>query len=297
MTLVIDQLSKSYPPGVHALAGVSLTIAPGMFGLLGPNGAGKSTLMRTIAGLQTPDSGSVRFRDIDAIAEPQRLRACLGYLPQEFGLYPTMTAEEILAHFVVLKGVAGADARRDLVASLLTKVNLHGARHQRVGGFSGGMKQRLGIAIALAGNPQLLIVDEPTAGLDPEERQRFLNLLADVGDDAVVILSTHIVDDVRDVCSQMAILDRGRVVVAGAPATLIDALRGRVWQTTVRRSEVAALKAAHRVTSSTLLAGDAVVHVVADNQPDHTFDAVSPELVDVYFHHLQAHNATGATDG
>jgi ABC-2 type transport system ATP-binding protein len=211
MTLRIDDLHKTYDNGVRALQGVSLTIAPGMFGLLGPNGAGKSTLMRTIATLQAPDRGSIQFRDIDVLREPDRLRAQLGYLPQEFGLYPNMPADAILDHFATLKGVVNPKERRELVGALLQQVNLYDVRHNSVGGYSGGMKQRLGIAIALAGKPQLLIVDEPTAGLDPAERNRFLNLLADIGNDVVVILSTHIVEDVRELCSRMAIVNAGRV--------------------------------------------------------------------------------------
>ncbi|MFN0178626.1 MAG: ABC transporter ATP-binding protein, partial [Gemmatimonadales bacterium] len=217
MQLVIDRLSKTYPNGVQALDNISLTIGAGMFGLLGPNGAGKSTLMRTIATLQLPDAGTIRFGDIDVLGSPDALRKVLGYLPQEFGLYPNLSAELTLDHFATMKGVIDRKARHELVATLLQQTNLYEVRKKHVGTFSGGMKQRLGIAIALAGQPKLLIVDEPTAGLDPTERHRFLNLLAEIGQDIVVILSTHIVEDVRELCNAMAIINRGRVVVAGPP--------------------------------------------------------------------------------
>jgi ABC-type multidrug transport system ATPase subunit len=286
MTLQVEHLCKTYPNGVRALHDVSLTIPPGMFGLLGPNGAGKSTLMRTIATLQAPDSGTIRFRDIDVLAEPGRLRAELGYLPQEFGLYPTMPADVILDHFATLKGVVRPAERRDLVERLLRQVNLWDVRTQAVGGYSGGMKQRLGIAIALAGSPRLLIVDEPTAGLDPAERNRFLNLLADIGEDVVVILSTHIVEDVRDLCSQMAIINRGRVVVQGAPDRILDEVRGRIWRRTVPRQQVDDYRARFQVISARLAAGHTVLHVYAEADPGDGFVAVEPGLEDVYFHRL-----------
>jgi ABC-type multidrug transport system ATPase subunit len=286
MALHIDGLSKTYPNGVRALHNVSLTIAPGMFGLLGPNGAGKSSLMRTIATLQPPDAGSIRFRDVDVLREPERLRAQLGYLPQEFGLYPNMPAEAILDHFAALKGVVHAGERRELVAALLQQVNLYEVRKKSAGGYSGGMKQRLGIAIALAGSPQLLIVDEPTAGLDPTERNRFLNLLADIGEQVVVILSTHIVEDVRELCSQMAIINRGEVVVQGAPQRILDEVRGRIWRRTVPRAQAEAYKARHQVISTRLAAGSTVLHVYAEGDPGDGFEAVDPGLEDVYFHRL-----------
>lgn len=261
MTLRIAQICKTYPNGVRALQDVSLEIAPGMFGLLGPNGAGKSSLMRTIATLQTPDSGSVHMGDIDVLREPDKLRAQLGYLPQEFGLYPNMPADAILDHFATLKGVVNPGERRELVSALLQQVNLYDVRKQSVGGYSGGMKQRLGIAIALAGRPKLLIVDEPTAGLDPTERNRLLNLLADIGDDVVVILSTHIVEDVRDLCSQMAILNKGQVVVRGAPERLLDDVRGHIWRRVVPRAQVDDYRARFQVLSSRMAAGHLVLHV------------------------------------
>jgi len=288
MTLRIDRLSKTYPNGVRALNDISLTIAPGMFGLLGPNGAGKSSLMRTIATLQPPDSGSIRFGDIDVLKEPEKLRAQLGYLPQEFGLYPNMPAEAILDHFATLKGVVNAGERKDLVASLLHQVNLYDVRKKSAGGYSGGMKQRLGIAIALAGSPKLLIVDEPTAGLDPTERNRFLNLLADIGDDVVVILSTHIVEDVRELCSQMAIINKGQVVVQGEPERIIDEVRGRIWRRTVPRAQTDDYKAQYQVISTRMAAGNTVLHVYAESDPGDGFVAIEPDLEDVYFHRLAA---------
>ena len=286
MTLVIDGLTKTYANGVRALCNVSLSIPPGMFGLIGPNGAGKSTLMRTIATLQQPDSGSIRFRDIDVLKEPDRLREVLGYLPQEFGLYPNMSAESILDHFAVLKGVVQKGERRDLVQALLQQVNLYDDRKKSVGGFSGGMKQRLGCAIALTGNPKLLIVDEPTAGLDPTERNRFLNLLAAVSEDVVVILSTHIVEDVNELCTQMAIIDKGEVILQGTPRGILDQVRGRMWRKTVPRSEADAHRARYQVISASLLAGKTVLHVYAESDPGDGFESVVPDLKDVYFHTL-----------
>jgi len=293
MTLRIDRIAKTYPNGVRALHDISLIIEPGMFGLLGPNGAGKSSLMRTIATLQPPDSGSIHFRDVDVLRDPQRLRAQLGYLPQEFGLYPNMPAEAILDHFATLKGVTDRGARKALVAHLLQQVNLYDVRTKSVGGYSGGMKQRLGIAIALVGSPQLLIVDEPTAGLDPTERNRFLNLLADIGEQVVVILSTHIVEDVRELCSQMAIINKGQVVVHGAPARILEEVRGRIWRRTVPRAQADAYKAQYQVISTRLAAGSTVLHVYAESDPGDGFVQVEPDLEDVYFHRLAV--ASGGT--
>lgn len=286
MTLRIDRVSKTYPNGVHALRDITLTIAPGMFGLLGPNGAGKSSLMRTIATLQPADNGTIHFRDVDVAKEPERLRAQLGYLPQEFGLYPNMPADAILDHFATLKGIERSGERREWVSHLLQQVNLYDVRGKSVGGYSGGMKQRLGIAIALVGRPQLLIVDEPTAGLDPTERNRFLNLLADIGDEVVVILSTHIVEDVRDLCSQMAIINKGEVVMHGAPHRILDEVRGRIWRRAVPRAQADAYKAQHQVISTRLAAGSTVLHVYAESDPGDGFVAVEPDLEDVYFHRL-----------
>jgi len=284
--LVITGLSKTYPNGVRALDEVSLTIGAGMFGLLGPNGAGKSTLMRTVATLQPPDTGTIRFGDLDVLARPDDLRKVLGYLPQEFGLYPNLSAELTLDHFATMKGVIERRARRELVTRLLHQTNLFEARKKHVGTFSGGMKQRLGIAIALAGTPRLLIVDEPTAGLDPTERHRFLNLLAEIGQDIVVILSTHIVEDVRELCNAMAIINKGRVVLSGDPQRIVGGLRGRIWRRQVEKSQLESVRAQHQVISTSLLAGVPVVHVVSDSSPGDEFTPIEPDLEDVYFHQL-----------
>ena len=286
MNLTISNLSKTYSNGVRALHNVSLDIPSGMFGLLGPNGAGKSTLMRTIATLQQPDSGSVRLGDIDVLTQPDDVRRILGYLPQDFGFYPSLSAERVLDHFAELKGVANSGERRDLVHALLRQTNLWDARKKAVGGFSGGMKQRLGIAIALAGRPRLLIVDEPTAGLDPNERHRFLNLLSEIGEDVIVILSTHIVEDVRELCRRMAIINEGEVVLQGDPSEVLDDVRGHIWRKRIRKSELAALQAAMQVISVRLVAGDPIVHVYSDTAPGDGFTAVEPMLEDVYLHRV-----------
>jgi ABC-2 type transport system ATP-binding protein len=290
--LVINQLSKTYDNGVRALRDVTLSVAPGMFGLLGPNGAGKSTLMRTIATLQRPDSGTIRLGALDVLSQPAELRKQLGYLPQEFGLYPNQSAEAILDHFAELKGVTVRGERRDLVQALLQQTNLYDVRSKRVGGFSGGMKQRLGIAIALAGSPKLLIVDEPTAGLDPTERRRFLNLLGEIGQDVIVILSTHIVDDVRELCHRMAIINQGAVVLTGDPAAVIEELRGRVWRRAVARADLAAISSQYEVISTRLVAGTPMVHVFSDTDPGNGFTPIEAGLEDVYFHRLGAEAAT-----
>ena len=286
MNLTISNLSKTYSNGVRALKNVSLDIPSGMFGLLGPNGAGKSTLMRTIATLQQPDSGSVRLGDIDVLSQPDEVRKILGYLPQDFGLYPGLSAERVLDHFAELKGVANSGERRNLVHALLRQTNLWDARKKAVGGFSGGMKQRLGIAIALAGRPRLLIVDEPTAGLDPNERHRFLNLLSEIGDDVIVILSTHIVEDVRELCRRMAIINAGEVVLQGDPSDVLDDVRGHIWRKKIRKSELADVQAAMQVISVRLVAGDPIVHVYSDTAPGDGFTAVEPMLEDVYLHRV-----------
>jgi ABC-type multidrug transport system ATPase subunit len=283
MQLSIRNLSKRYGNGVRALAAVSLDVPPGMFGLLGPNGAGKSTLMRTLATLQSADSGTATLGDIDVLKEPERVRAVLGYLPQDFGVYPKVTAAELLDHLARLKGIADARSRRETVDALLHRVNLYDVRKQKLGGFSGGMRQRFGIAQALIGNPKLVIVDEPTAGLDPEERNRFLNLLAEIGENVVVILSTHIVDDVTDLCARMAIIAGGRIVREGVPHELIAGLAGRVWRRIVERSDLDAFRAEHDVISTRLAAGQTVVHVIADSSPGPGFERVNGTLEDVYF--------------
>jgi ABC-type multidrug transport system ATPase subunit len=246
MELRIRDLAKTYPNGVHALRGVTLTIPPGMFGLLGPNGAGKSTLMRTLATLQEPDAGTVTLGEIDVLREADRLRQTLGYLPQEFGVHPRATAEELLTHFAVLKGITHRGERRTAVERLLRQVNLWDARRKRLGGYSGGMRQRFGVAVALLGDPSLLIVDEPTAGLDPAERVRFLNLLSELGERAVVILSTHIVEDVSELCTRMAIINGGRILLEGEPLGAVAALRGRVWRRVVDRDALPADRARAR---------------------------------------------------
>ena len=286
MPLSIRGLSKTYPNGVRALAGINLSIGNGLFGLLGPNGAGKSSLMRTLATLQLPDSGSVTFGDIDVLTDPDSLRRVLGYLPQEFGLYPTMSAGVTLGHFATMKGITARGERRELVAHLLNQVNLYQVRKKHVGTFSGGMKQRLGIAIALAGGPQLLIVDEPTAGLDPTESQRFLNLIAEIGEDIVVILSTHIVEDVRELCRSMAIINKGEVLLTGDPEEIVATLRGHLWKKTVSKAELPEVRKAHHVISGKLLAGRPVVRVYADTSPGDGFIPVEGDLEDVYFHQL-----------
>jgi ABC-2 type transport system ATP-binding protein len=283
LELRIEGLSKTYPNGVRALRDVNLTIPTGMFGLLGPNGAGKSTLMRTIATLQDPDTGSITIGGIDVLRQKEELRRILGYLPQEFGVYPRIGAEAMLTHFAVLKGVHNARERKELVSALLHRVNLYEVRKQNLGTFSGGMRQRFGIAQALLGNPKLIIVDEPTAGLDPGERVRFHNLLAEIGENVIVILSTHIVEDVSDLCSNMAIISHGRVLMTGDPLAAMSGLDGRIWKRVVAKEELAAIQSEHAVISTRLVAGRTVVHVLSDNRPDESFHAVPASLEDVYF--------------
>lgn len=289
MRLTIQGLSKYYPgSGVRALQDVSLDLGPGMFGLLGPNGAGKSTLMRTLATLQDPDAGSVTFGDIDVLRQKDEMRRRLGYLPQEFGFYPNLSAEATLEHFAVLKGLSEPRARRETVYALLAQTNLYEARKNHVGGFSGGMRQRLGIAIALLGDPKLIIVDEPTAGLDPTERNRFLNLLSEVGENVIVILSTHIVEDVRELCRDMAILLGGRIVARGEPESVIEPVRGRIWRK--RLESKAELPEAHQryfVVSSRLVAGRPVLSVYSEDggPPGEGFTPVEADLEDAYFFH------------
>ena len=281
--LSIENLTHVYGNGVRALDGVSLTIPAGMYGLLGPNGAGKSTLMRSVATLQTPSSGAIRFGDIDVIAEPERLRRTLGYLPQDFGVYPRVSAYDMLDHMAVLKGITARGDRRQTVEALLHQVNLWDVRKKALAGFSGGMRQRFGIAQALIGQPSLIIVDEPTAGLDPEERNRFLNLLGGIGENVVVILSTHIVEDVADLCPRMAIISDGRIIGEGAPAELIGSLRGRVWRKTIDRGELEAARERHEIISTRLFAGRTVIHVLSDASPGAGFEPVEGGLEDVYF--------------
>jgi len=281
--LSIQGLTHSYAKGVFALNDVTLTIPPGMFGLLGPNGAGKSTLMRCVATLQTPTSGTIRFGAIDVVKDPEQLRRVLGYLPQDFGVYPRVSAYEMLDQMAVLKGISSPRQRKEVVDGLLNQVNLWNVRKKALASYSGGMRQRFGIAQALIGDPKLVIVDEPTAGLDPEERNRFLNLLADIGEDVVIILSTHIVDDVADLCPRMAILTGGRIVLEGAPAGLMDDLKGKVWKKTIDKAELEAVKASLTVISTRLVAGRTVIHVLADSAPDAGFVPAPGGLEDVYF--------------
>ena len=281
--LELQDVSHVYPNGTRALDHVTLSIPRGMYGLLGPNGAGKSTLMRTIATLQSPSEGSIRFGDIDVIAEPERLRRTLGYLPQDFGVYPRVSAYDMLDRMAVLKGIASSADRKTTVETLLHQTNLWDVRKKALAGFSGGMRQRFGIAQALIGNPELIIVDEPTAGLDPEERNRFLNLLAEIGENVVVILSTHIVEDVSDLCPRMAVLAAGRIQLEGAPSELIGRTRGRIWTKTIERSELETYREKYQVISTRLFAGRTLINVLADSDPGNGFTPVEGGLEDVYF--------------
>ncbi|HEX5577695.1 MAG TPA: ABC transporter ATP-binding protein [Gemmatimonadaceae bacterium] len=281
--LNLQDVSHVYANGTRALDHVTLSIPRGMYGLLGPNGAGKSTLMRTIATLQTPTEGAIRFGDIDVIAEPDRLRRTLGYLPQDFGVYPRISAEDMLDHMAVLKGIASKSDRKTTVETLLNQTNLWNVRKKSLAGYSGGMRQRFGIAQALIGNPGLIIVDEPTAGLDPEERNRFLNLLAEIGENVVVILSTHIVEDVSDLCTRMAVMVDGRVQLEGAPLDLINATRGRIWSRTIERSALPGYQERYQIISTRLFAGQTILHIQSDSDPGDGFVVADAGLEDVYF--------------
>lgn len=283
MRLKIENLSKTYPNGVQALKNVTLDIPTGMFGLLGPNGAGKSTLMRTIATLQEADEGSIHLDDMDVLTEKEEVRKLLGYLPQDFGVYPKVSAEDMLDHVAVLKGITNSRERKEIVDTLLKQTNLQADRKKNLGGFSGGMKQRFGIAQALLGNPRLIIVDEPTAGLDPTERNRFLNLLSEIGENVIVILSTHIVADVSDLCSNMAIINKGEVVLKGSPSELLATISGKVWEKTIDKIEMDAYKANYNFLSSRLFAGQPTIRVLADSQPDDSFQSAEANLEDLYF--------------
>jgi ABC-2 type transport system ATP-binding protein len=300
--LSIRALSKTYPNGTRALKGISLDVPAGMFGLLGRNGAGKSTLMRILATLQEPDAGTIHLWDastsseegIDVVRQKERARETLGYLPQSFGFHPRVRAERLLEHFAVLKGLVEPGPRREVVEALLRRTNLWDVRTQRVGTFSGGMRQRLGVAIALVGNPKLIIVDEPTAGLDPEERVRFLNLLSEIGEGSAVILSTHIVEDVEELCSNLAIIDRGEILLTGTPARAIAGLRGRIWRRAITRQELPALEREQSVISTRLLAGQTIARVIADGPPGAGFEPVEPDLKDVYFAVMAGHHGARA---
>ncbi len=288
--LVINKLSKTYPNGVKALNNVSIEIENGMFGLLGPNGAGKSSLMRTLATLQEADSGTAMLNDIDIFKEPTELRKVLGYLPQEFGVYPRITAEQLLSHLAILKGITKTGERKELVKYLLDKVNLYDKRNKSVKGFSGGMKQRIGIAQALIGTPKLIIVDEPTAGLDPGERNRFYNLLADVGKDVIVILSTHIVDDVRELCTKMAIMNMGEIVFHGAPQAAIEDLKGKVYQKIVEREALEEYAQNYAIISNKMVAGKPLIHVFSETDPANGFKLIQANLEDVFFSKINTTN-------
>jgi ABC-type multidrug transport system ATPase subunit len=302
MHLALRGVSKTYTNGVRALHDVTLDIPRGMYGLLGPNGAGKSTLMRTIATLQEPDAGSITLgvagaapaQAIDVVREKDRVRRTLGYLPQEFGVYPSVSAERLLEHFAVLEGFTDRAERRRVVEALLRQTNLWDVRRERLGGYSGGMRQRFGIAVALLGGPSLIIVDEPTAGLDPAERVRFLNLLSEIGEHAVVILSTHIVDDVAELCSRMAIIDKGEIRLEAEPLAAIAALRGRVWRRVVAKAELPEVERRHRVIGTKLQSGRTLVHVYAESRPGPEFEPVEPALEDVYFSVMAGHQGARA---
>jgi ABC-type multidrug transport system ATPase subunit len=283
MELVLSHVSKTYPGGVKALDDLSLTIGRGMFGLLGPNGAGKTTLMRSIATLQEVDSGTIRLGEIDVARDKEAVRRVLGYLPQDFGLYPNVTPIALLSHIAALKGIVAAGERKETVEALLERVNLWDVRKRKLGGFSSGMRQRFGIAQALLGDPQLIIVDEPTAGLDPEERNRFLNLLSEIGEDVIVLLSTHIVDDVSEVCARMAIIDRGRLLIEGDPRNAVETIRGRTWFKEIDRSSLEGYERELRVISRRLSGGKTIIHVYSEDRPDPGFQEAVPDLRDVYF--------------
>jgi len=290
MELQIRDVSKTYPNGVQALNGVTLTIPAGMYGLLGPNGAGKSTLMRILATLQEPDSGTIHLGGIDVVREKDAVRQTLGYLPQEFGVYPKVSAEALLEHFAILKGIADRGVRRATVEALLRQTNLWEVRRQKLGGYSGGMRQRFGVAVALLGNPRLMIVDEPTAGLDPGERVRFLNLLSELGENSVVILSTHIVEDVSELCTRMAIIDRGEILLEAEPLRAMEEMKGRIWRRVIEKTALPQVEREHAVISTKLLGGRTVVHVYGDAAPGPGFEPVEPDLEDVYFSTMTGHH-------
>jgi ABC-2 type transport system ATP-binding protein len=282
-TLQINNLTKIYPNGVKALNGINLEITNGMFGLLGSNGAGKSSLMRTIASLQEPSSGSISFNNIDVVKQPDEIRKQLGYLPQEFGVYPKISAEKLLNHMAILKGIINKKERKEQVTALLQQVNLYQHRRKAVYTFSGGMRQRFGIAQALLANPQLIIVDEPTAGLDPEESNRFLNLLSEIGENVIVILSTHIVEDVRNLCPKMAILADGEIISEGNPKQLVASIEGKIWTRIIPKADLDIYKKAFDVISTKLVSGETQIRVVSENKPEAGFDTITPNLEDYYF--------------
>ena len=282
-TLQINNLSKTYPNGVKAINDITLKITNGMFGLLGANGAGKSSLMRTIASLQEPSEGSITFNDIDIVSKPQYVRGNLGCLPQEFGVYPKISAEKLLNHLAILKGVLDKKERKEQITALLQQVNLYQHRKKSVYTFSGGMRQRFGIAQALLANPQLIIVDEPTAGLDPEESNRFLNLLSEIGENVIVILSTHIVEDVRNLCPKMAILANGEIISEGNPRELVASIEGKIWTKIIPKSDIDIYKKSFDVISTKLVSGETQIRVISEQKPEAGFDMITPNLEDYYF--------------
>lgn len=289
-TLLISNLSKTYNNGVKALDLITLDIPKGMFGLLGPNGAGKSTLMRTLATLQEPDDGTISLGELDVLRQKNDVRNVLGYLPQQFGLYPKISAEKLLNHLAVLKGITSKKERQEIVKALLLKTNLYDVRKQNLGGFSGGMKQRFGIAQALLNNPKLLIVDEPTAGLDPVERNRFYNLLSELGENTVVILSTHIVDDVKELCTNMAIINKGKVLLKGNPLELITQLEDKVYQKTIKKNELERYKNQYHVISEKFFQGKPIIHIISDVPPRNDFIPIRADLEHVYFSQIHEAN-------
>ncbi|MCF2875115.1 MULTISPECIES: ABC transporter ATP-binding protein [unclassified Tenacibaculum] len=282
-TLIIKNLSKTYSNGVKALNGIDIEISNGMFGLLGANGAGKSSLMRTITSLQKPTSGSILFNEIDIVKQPDEIRKCLGYLPQEFGVYPKISAERLLNHLAVLKGILNKKERKEQVKALLQQVNLYQHRKKAVYTFSGGMRQRFGIAQALLGSPKIIIVDEPTAGLDPEESNRFLNLLSEIGENVIVILSTHIVEDVRNLCPRMAILSEGKIISQGNPKELVESVKGKVWSKIIAKKEIEFYKNKFNIISTKLISGETQIRVLSNSKPELDFEMINPSLEDYYF--------------
>ncbi|GAB4012260.1 ABC transporter ATP-binding protein [Spirosoma migulaei] len=288
MQLIIQHLSKTYPNGVKALDDVSLTIPMGMYGLLGQNGAGKSTLMRTLATLQDADTGTAMLDTLDILNQKDAVRRVLGYLPQEFGVYPKVAATDLLDHFIVLKGITNGKERKELVEALLHRVNLYEHRKKAVSSYSGGMKQRFGIAQALIGNPKLIIVDEPTAGLDPGERNRFYNLLSEIGENVIVILSTHIVQDVMELCNNMAIIHQGRVLYSGSPTDSVAGLTGKIWEKSIAKSDLLTYQQNYNVISSKLVAGKPLIHIYSESTPGEGFIPAQPDLEDVFFSTIQA---------
>jgi ABC-2 type transport system ATP-binding protein len=292
--LSIRNISKTYANGVQALINVTLNIPNGMYGLLGPNGAGKSTLMRILATLQEPDEGTIQLDNLNVLDQKDEVRKTLGYLPQEFGVYPRVSAENLLDHFAILKGITTRGERKDVVEALLRQTNLWDVRKQKLGGYSGGMRQRFGVAIALLGNPKLMIVDEPTAGLDPAERVRFLNLLSELGENSAVILSTHIVEDVSELCTKMAIIRKGQILLEAEPMCAVNELQGKIWRRMIEKSAMPAIEQQYAVISTKLMAGRTVVHVYSDQDPGNGFEPVEADLEDVYFCTMAGHYSKGS---